>query len=122
MSELQSFASWIAIVGTCTLGLYFSGFLVYHTLKRTTSEGSWFLEIIEKHFAATIGVPLSAISAVCVVIALGATVGGSLEFSIFGLSFSGISGPVTLWLICFLATVFSLKLLWKCEKNGDAKD
>jgi hypothetical protein len=63
-------------------------------------EGSGFLSVIEKHFAATIGVPLSAISAACIILLLGATTGGSLEFTFLGQRFSGVSGPVTLWAVC----------------------
>ncbi|MBV9286801.1 MAG: hypothetical protein JO288_03095 [Hyphomicrobiales bacterium] len=35
----------------------------------------------------------------------------SLSFKAFGLEFSGPSGPITLWLMCFLGFVIALKLL-----------
>jgi hypothetical protein len=38
-------------------------------------------------------------------------VDNALSFKAFGLEFSGPSGPITLWLICFLGLVVALKLL-----------
>lgn len=117
--SLQNFASWTSIIGVTLLGIYFCGFLVYHTMRRTSSDGSWFIGILERHFAVTIGLPLAAISSMCVVIVLGVTTGGNLEFSVLGFTFTGVSGPVTLWLICFLAMVFGMKLLWKERSDAE---
>ena len=36
---------------------------------------------------------------------------GQLTFKAFGLEFTGPSGPITLWLLCFLTFVFALRLL-----------
>ena len=72
-------------------------------------------------FAATpaqnLGLPSAAISAFAIVTILlrafppSPNANGSLAFKAFGLEFSGPSGPITLWLMCFLAFVFSLELL-----------
>jgi hypothetical protein len=37
---------------------------------------------------------------------------GRIEFKVAGVSFKGASGPVILWLLCFLAIVVAFKLLW----------
>jgi hypothetical protein len=115
---LREVASWIAILGTCALAAFFFGFLVFHSLKRTSSENSWFLTVIQKHFAATIAVPLSAISSACIVLLLGTTLGGDLSFKllVFG-EFKGASGPVTLWLLCFVAMILAVKLLWRADEK-----
>jgi hypothetical protein len=76
---LQDGASCVAIIGTWALAAFFFGFLIFHSLKHTSAGGSWFLEVIQKHFAATIAVPLSAISSACIVLLLGATSGGDLS-------------------------------------------
>lgn len=110
---LREVATWAMIVGTALLAAYFFGFLVYHTLKKTSADGSWFLTVIQKHFAATIAVPLSAISAACIVLLLRATTGGELSFTFLSLEFSGVSGPVTLWVLCFLAMILAVRLLWR---------
>jgi len=36
---------------------------------------------------------------------------GALSLKLFNLEFSGPSGPITLWVICYLSIVYSMKLL-----------
>jgi hypothetical protein len=108
---LRRVAAWSAILGTSLLGAYFFAFLVYHSLRPTFSSGSWFIGIIDKHYAATIAVPLSAIASLCVVLAL-KTTAGAIEFEALGFKFRGASGPLVFWLICFLAMIWAVWLLW----------
>lgn len=67
--------------------------------------------------AQNIGLPAAAMAAFAVVAILlrafppSADVSGAFAFKAFGLEFTGPSGPITLWLVCFLAFVFALKLL-----------
>jgi hypothetical protein len=35
-----------------------------------------------------------------------------IEFEAAGFKFRGASGPVVLWIFCYLAIVTSIKLLW----------
>ena len=108
---LRTVAGWTAIIGTSLLAGYFFAFLVYHSLWHTSSADSWFVAVIEKHYAATIAVPLSAISALCVVLVLKATT-GPIEFEALGFKFRGASGPLVFWLICFLPMIWAVWLLW----------
>ena len=113
--DLESVSKWVAIAGTWALAAYFFGFLVYHSAKTTSGEGSWMLTVIRRHFAGTITVPLSAISSACIVLLLGTATGGDLSFEAGLVHFKGASGPVTLWLVCFVAMVLAVKLLWNCS-------
>jgi hypothetical protein len=67
--------------------------------------------------AQNIGLPCAAISAFAIVAVLlkafppSANAAGQLQIKAFGLEFTGPSGPITLWLMCFLAFVFALRLL-----------
>lgn len=36
---------------------------------------------------------------------------GKLEFKAFGLTFSGPAGPVTLWVVCYLVLVSSIRIV-----------
>ena len=108
---LRRVAGWAAILGSSLLGAYFFAFLIYHSIRPTSSAGSWFISTIDRHYAATIAVPLSAIAALCVVLALKATT-GPIEFEALGFKFRGASGPLVFWLICFLAMVWAVWLLW----------
>lgn len=71
---------------------------------------------IVKSPTLNLGLPCAAAAAFAIVAAL-LTVfpingeNGHLELKLFGLEFSGPSGPITLWLMCFLGFVFALKLL-----------
>ena len=66
--------------------------------------------------AQNIGLPAAAMAAFAVVAILlrafpPADANGQLSFRAFGLEFTGPSGPITLWLVCFLGLVFALRLL-----------
>lgn len=111
--NLQDIAGWTAIIGTCVLTTSLFAFLGYHAIRKTSTEDSWLLKVFETQFAATVLVPLSAISAACVVILLGVATGGDLSFEAGFLSFKGASGPITLWLACFLSMIAAVKLLWR---------
>ena len=75
--------------------------------------GAWFTT----HPAQNLGIPCAAVSAFAIVAVLlsafppSSNANGQLEFKAFGLEFSGPSGPITLWLMCFLGFVAALKLL-----------
>jgi len=107
---LRKAADIAALSGATLLGAYFFVWLIYHSASTKSSAG-WFTQTIEKHYAATIGVPLSAVSALCVVVALRATA-GPVEFEAFGFKFRRASGPLVFWLICFVAMVWGDWLLW----------
>ena len=109
--NLRRITSWMMIVGTAICAAYFFGFLVYHSLFTTYSDNSWFLSVIHKQYAATLGIPLCVVSSICVVLLLKATA-GPIEFEALGFKFRGASGPLVLWIFCFLAMIFALKLLW----------
>ena len=67
--------------------------------------------------AQNLGIPCAAISAFAIVASLlkafppPSDEKGRLDLKVFGLEFSGPSGPITLWLMCFLGFVIALKLL-----------
>jgi hypothetical protein len=67
--------------------------------------------------AQNLGLPCAAISSFAIVAVLMKAFATSsdaalaLQFKAFGLEFTGPSGPITLWLLCFLGFVFALKLL-----------
>jgi len=67
--------------------------------------------VISKHFLAVTGIPLSAIAAT-VVISMFRVTAGRIEFKALGFQFRGASGPVVLWIFCFLAFVSALRILW----------
>lgn len=110
--RLRKTASWIALVGTTSLAVCFSSFLIYQTFNPEENPAeNWLIEQMDEHFAATLGIPLSAITAACLVFLLKSTT-GPIEFEFMGFKFRGASGPIVLWVVCFLAMIFGLWLLW----------
>jgi hypothetical protein len=67
--------------------------------------------------AQNLGIPCAAVAAFAIIAILlsafppASNASGQLEIKVFGLEFSGPSGPVTLWLMCFLGFIVALKLL-----------
>ncbi len=103
--------TWVAVIGTTAWTGYFFAFLVYQSLFGTSSSDNWFLQMLQNHPAATIGVGISAISAFCLVAVLEVS-RGPIEFEVLGFKFRGASGPVILWVLCFLGMIFGVWLLW----------
>jgi hypothetical protein len=110
--SIRKVASWIAVIGTSIFAGYFFCFLIYQSAWGSASATNWFTRVLEAQFAASVGVPLSAISAACIVLLLKATT-GPIEFEALGFKFRGASGPIVLWIFCFLAVIAGMKMLWK---------
>jgi hypothetical protein len=70
-----------------------------------------FTRLVEAHPAAMLGVPWAGGAAFVVVLAL-RPVFGKMEFRALGFEFKGASGPVVLWVLCFLAEVLAIGVLW----------
>jgi hypothetical protein len=69
------------------------------------------ITVLVTHFAAIAGIPVSA-GGSFVVVALFETVRGRIRFHGFGLSFEGASGPIVMWVLCFLSIAGAIRLLW----------
>ena len=69
------------------------------------------VRIIEKQFAVVVGLPLAAVLAAFIVIALRHTE-GPIKLKGLGFEFDGASGQVILWVICFLAIAGAIHMLW----------
>ena len=69
------------------------------------------VNIVKSHFAAIVGLPISAIFSAFIVVALEQT-SGPVKFDGLGFKFEGSSGQVVLWVLCFLAISLAIKLLW----------
>nr|WP_320014442.1 hypothetical protein [uncultured Desulfobacter sp.] len=98
---------WGVILGAGAIGLSYLLFIVYWTWQ---SQG-WVKDVIQQHFAATVGLPLAAVGAFLLVQVLQISA-GQIEFEAFGLKLKGASGPVVLWVVSFLAIAAGIRLLW----------
>ncbi len=101
-------AMFAAFFGVAVVLLGVSGWIMEFILANDPIS----TELIVKNFAAIVGLPLAAIGSFIVVVFLEHTTDGPLEFEGFGFKFKGASGPVVLWVLCFLAIAGMIKLLW----------
>lgn len=97
----------VAMVGTVFVGAIFLFFLG----RDIVNAEPWMMELFRAHPAAVLGLPTGALAALCIVLFLEAKA-GRIEFEGFGLKFRGASGEIILWVICFVAIVTAIKLLW----------
>lgn len=68
--------------------------------------------LISANQACSIGLPVCAITAFAIVGLLEQSSGaGKLSFKAFGMDFTGPAGPVTLWVVCYLTLVGSMRIV-----------
>lgn len=99
---------WVVLIATTAWGLFAGTFLACHSLQ----PNSWLLAMIQNHFAALMCVPMAALMAMCVVILLRYAAGPIKLKLPAGFELEGAAGPVVLWVVCFLAIVTAIKLVW----------
>jgi hypothetical protein len=89
-------------------------FFRIHDLPNHLGESdpnNWLTKLTKTHYAALVGTPMSAVTAFCIVSLLKVT-SGPIEFEALGFKFRGASGPIILWVLCFLAVAAAFHLLW----------
>ncbi len=111
----------VALVAVGVIGYLIALALAVYMPARQVANSNSVIARIRRWFevapAQNLGLPCAAVSAFAIVAVLlhafpaGPNVNGVLAFKAFGLEFSGPSGPITLWLMCFLGFVVALKLL-----------
>ncbi|MGZ3593021.1 MAG: hypothetical protein ACXU9F_04255 [Syntrophales bacterium] len=75
---------------------------------------------VMSNFRGAIGVPLAIIAALTIVVLLATGISGDFKLQLWGLSLQGPSLPVLLWVVCFLAIVFALYVLFTGGPGPDA--
>ena len=104
-ADPKNIVTWVlALVVPVATAVVLAGFL-------TLIPYEDLLEISKSHFAAIVGLPVSAVFAAFLVVVLQQT-SGPVKFEGLGFKFEGTSGQVVLWVLCFLAIAGAIKLLW----------
>src|SRR5258708_36606751 len=97
----------LIIGGMVLLAGYGFIFIIGQSISRGKPEESWFLSVLQKQYAAALGVPMSAVAALCIVLLL-ETAAGPIEIETPWLKFRGAAAPVIFWLFCFLVMTLAL--------------
>lgn len=100
------------------VALFFLGLVVYAVLLGLYAFGvERVVAMLGDKPPYTFGLPICGLAAFAVVSVLErlapakADSAGQLEFKAFGLTFSGPAGPVTLWVVCYLVLVSSMRIV-----------
>lgn len=107
----RSITTAIALGGMVVLAAYWCGYLIVQSIWPGHPADSWFLHVLQTQYAASLGVPMSAAAALCIVLLL-QTVAGPIEIETPWLKFRGAAAPVILWILCFLVFIFAVGWLW----------
>lgn len=70
-----------------------------------------FRGLLIKNFQVIVLLPVTALFSF-VLIALFQTIAGKVEFEIFGLKFSGASGPTIMWILAFSVISTAIQIMW----------
>jgi hypothetical protein len=108
-SDVELPPSWVRISVTLFLAmtLLLSPLLILFLLYQSGD----LLAISAAHAPAMIGIPWAGGAAFIVVLVL-RTSFGAIEFKVFTVEFKGASGPIVMWVLCFLVEVLAIKSLW----------
>jgi hypothetical protein len=94
------------------LALVVVGIVIYLFVLAAMTYMPWENEdIVYTHFPAIVGLPMAAALSFLLIILLPAAY-GRIEFEALGIKLKGASGPIILWIICFIVVVVAIKLLW----------
>ena len=71
-----------------------------------------YIELVLGHFAAIVGLPMAAICSLLLVAILRQRSGEGIKFKGLGFEFTGPSGEVILWVVCFTVITIAIKAVW----------
>ena len=89
----------------------FTGFFGYVFFQIYWVPDHWIVTRMREQFAVTVSMPFAAVVALFIVLLLQFSA-GPIELKVPGFEFKGASGPIVLWIACFLALVAAIKILW----------
>lgn len=81
------------------------GFGLYNAIRATIWS-----QITRENLSVALGLPAVALAAL-IIVALFRVTEGQIRLKALGLEFEGASGPIVMWVFCFLAMVGGLKVL-----------
>ena len=100
--------TWLCLVA----GIGLVGITYFPVIRAALNQDPWLLAIFQQHYDAIFGLPGAALLSFILVVVFEARF-DKIEMEIFNiLEFRGASGPVVLWVLCFLSITAAIKLLW----------
>lgn len=110
---MDAFVSNLVVVAkSVAIGIFVLGLIAYGIFLFLAFFGrraDW-RKLTEDNAASVLGLPVSAATSFAIVTILEVTSGGNLNFKAFNLAFEGPASPVTLWLVCYVSLVATMRL------------
>jgi hypothetical protein len=108
-NRLRGTAYWLIVIAASLYAAFHFGFIIW----QATRDRGWLVdEIVKKHYAAVIVLPSFGFASLCLIILLDQRSKDKMKFKALGFDFEGASGPIVLWIACFLACACALRLTW----------
>ena len=107
-TPFQRTMKWLILAGICVAFSGYFGWIFYHIMF---VKDHWIVTRMQEQFAVTVSLPFAAVVALFVVLLLQFS-SGPIEFEALGFKFKGAAGPIVLWVLCLLALVAAIKVLW----------
>ena len=98
---------WVLLFGAVIYLVIWFGFVLYSIVTKQ----SWIMDVLTNHMPVMLSLPVAGATSLIIVLFLG-TVSGEIEFKMIGMEFKGASGPIVMWVFCYLAITLSIKLMW----------
>lgn len=100
--------TWLCLVA----GLSLVGITYFPVVIAAWHQAPWLLGIFQHHYAAIFGLPGAGLLSFILVVVLEARF-DTIEMEIPNLiKFRGASGPIILWVMCFLSMAVAIRILW----------
>ena len=109
LAEIELPPSWVRVVVVLLLAITLLltplgiVFLLY--------QSGDLIVLVKDHAQAMVGIPWAGGAAFIVVMVL-RTSFGPINFKVLGTEYKGASGPIVMWVLCFLVEVSAIKVLW----------
>jgi hypothetical protein len=107
-SLVRQVVTWLCVAS----GPALAGITFFPIIRAALQQQQWLLAIFRQHYAAIFGLPSAALLSFILVVVFEARF-DNIEMEIANLvKFRGASGPIILWVLCFLSIASAIKLLW----------
>ena len=107
-SLVRQVVTWLCVA----CGPALAAITFFPVIRAALQQQQWLLVIFRQHYAAIFGLPSAALLSFMLVVVFEARF-DNIEMEIANLvKFRGASGPIILWILCFLSIASAIKLLW----------
>jgi hypothetical protein len=107
-SLVRQVVTWLCVIS----GPALAAITFFPIVRAALQQQQWLLTIFQQHYVVIFGLPSAALLSFMLVVVFEARF-DNIEMEIANIvKFRGASGPIILWVLCFLSIASAIKLLW----------